>query len=53
MGLLDQPLIAEDIRVIREKKKIKHKMRNLFKRNVPKKLRKEWGERMAHLRSIK
>lgn len=25
---------------------------NRFKRNVPKKLRQEWGERMNHLRSI-
>jgi hypothetical protein len=30
----------------------KYRRRNAFKKNVPKKLRKEWGERMNFLRSL-
>ena len=33
--------------------KYKNKKKNAFRKNIPKKLRKEWGDRMSHLHSIK
>jgi hypothetical protein len=66
MGLLDKPLVVEEVREIRlnqllakEKKQAIRRLglnldrtQNTFKRNVPKRLREEWGERMQFIRNI-
>lgn len=39
-------------KTVQEKTVKINRRRNDFKKNVPKRLRKEWGERMNHLRSI-